>query len=202
MPALLEYVRDEALPDREEILARLASHDRDVVLRMLTLLCPCRNACDDLDIWVELPQIRQSQWDFDVREAASHALGTLRERARVDGRSRELLDRLADVVGDGVYGSAAVRRQLRHVPVDHLRSPKAVLRDLPTLIELLASNDDRAVADAVASLCPRHGRQPAKKVWLAILDAQRSSDETTRGKAIAASAALDAHAMSCDRRHE
>ena len=43
MPALLEYVVDEALPDREEVLVRLASYDRDVVLRVLTLLCPCRS---------------------------------------------------------------------------------------------------------------------------------------------------------------
>ena len=202
MPALLEYVRDEPLPDRDEILARLGSHDRDVVLRVLTLLCPCRNVCYEADIWSKLPAISQSQWDFAVREAASHAIGTLRERARVDGRSRELLGRLADVAGDRVYGSAAIRRQLRHVPIDHVRSPRVVLRDVPTLIELLASDDDRATADAIAALCPRDGRRPAKKVWRAILEMERSPDEATRRKVVSASAALRAHAMSCQRHHE
>ncbi|HEY3218623.1 MAG TPA: hypothetical protein VGK15_06015 [Candidatus Limnocylindria bacterium] len=202
MPALLEYVRDEPLPDRDEILARLGSHDRDVVLRILTLMCPCRNACYDVGIWSQLPPIWQSQWDFEVREAARHAVSTLRERARIDGRSRELLDRLADAMGDGVYGSATVRRQLRHVPIDHVRSPKAVQRDVPTLIELLASNDDRAIADAIAALCPRDGRRPSKKVWQAILDMAGSPDEALRRQAVVASAALDAHAATCERRHE
>ena len=76
-----------------------------------------------------------------------------------------------------------------------------MLRDVPTLVEMLASNDDRAIAEALAALCPRYGRRPAKKVWRAILDLKRSRDDSMRHKAIAASAALDAHAISCVRRH-
>jgi hypothetical protein len=201
MPALLEYVRDEALPDREQILERLASHDRDVLLRILTLLCPCRNACYDAGIWSKLPAIRRSQWDFDVREAASHAVGTLRERARVDGRSRELLDELAKVMGDDVYGSAAVRRQLQSVPVDHVRSPKVVLRDVPTLIEMLASAEERQVADAISGLCPRERRSPSPKVWRAIFDERRSPNAEVREKAERAARQLQAHAATCMKAH-
>ena len=201
MPALLEYVRDEALPDRDEILARLASHDRDVLLRILTLLCPCRNACYDAGIWSKLPAIWRSQWDFEVREAAHHAVMTLRERARVDGRSRELLDRLAEAMGEAAYGSAAVRRQRRNVPVDHIRSPKVVRRDVPTLIELLASGDERQIADAVSALCPRDRRSPSTKVWRAILDERRSPNGELRAKAERAARQLQGHVAACGRVH-
>jgi hypothetical protein len=201
MPALLEYVRDEALPDRDEILARLASHDREELLRILTLLCPCRNQCYDVGIWSQLPAIWQSQWDFEVREAAHHAVMTLRERARVDGRSRELLDRLAAVTGDGIYGSAAVRRQLHRVQIDHVRSPKIVLRDLPTLIEMLASGEERQIGDAIAALCPGDRRNPSKKVWRAILEECRSPNPESRGKAARAARHLEAHAATCRKAH-
>jgi hypothetical protein len=201
MPALLEYVRDDALPAREEILDRLASHDRDVLLRILTLLCPCRNACYDAGIWSKLPGIGRSQWDFEVREAASHAVGTLRERARVDGRSRVLLDELARTMGDEVFGSAAARRQLHNVPVDHVRSPKVVLRDVPTLIEMLASGDERQIADAISGLCPRARRSPSPKVWRAIIDARRSPNAGMRDKAEHAARQLELHAATCTKAH-
>jgi len=196
-----DYVRDEALPGREDILARLASHDRDVVLRMLTLLCPCRNSCYDVMIWAELPDIWRSQWDFEVREAAHHALMTLRERSRVDVRSRELLDRLAGTMGDGVY-APWLRRQLRRVPRERVRYPKVALRDVPTLIEALASGEVGQIRDAIAALCPADGRHPSKKVWRAIREQQRSADGDARAKARAATVKLDEHARRCVRDHE
>ena len=195
MPDLLEYVRDEALPDREEILVRLASHDRDVVLRILTLLCPCRNQCYDVDIWSMLPAIRGSQWDFEVREAASHAIGSLHERARVDVRSRELISALKSRLGDGLHAGFKHRRPRRRAR--NATWPKLARRDVPTLVELLASGDDKAVRDGLSALCPSDGRAPAKRIWHAILDAQRSPDETLRRKASAAGAALDAHQKNC-----
>ncbi len=201
MPALLEYVRDEALPDRDEVLARLASHDRDVVLRMLTLLCPCRNQCYDADIWSKLPPIRDSQWDFDVREAASHAIGTLRERARVDRRSRQLIDALTALLGEAMYSPSFRRGSRERRSARSVRAPKIALRDVPTLIELLASDDEESVRDAIAALCPADGRHPSRKVWCAILEAQHSADENARRKAILASAALAAHQRSCTMRH-
>ncbi len=199
---MIEYVVDEALPDREEILERLASHDRDVVLRVLTLLCPCRNACYDLEIWSKLPALWRSQWDGEVRSAAHHAFLTLRDVARVDRRARELLDQLAGRMRSGVY-APDVRRRMRtsgHVACEVY--PKVARRDLPTLIESLASADDAAIADAMAALCPKDGRHAPKKVWRAILAAQRSPDPALRRKAVAASAALDVHQMICAVSHE
>ena len=199
MPALLEYVVDEALLDREEILARLASHDRDVVLRILTLLCPCRNACYDADIWSKLPAIRQSQWDFEVREAASHAMGTLHEKARIDTRSRELITRLRARPDVRLYAGFLHRKPRRRPASRDFASVKVAQRDVPTLIESLSSGDAPAVRDAFAALCPRDGRRLPKKVWRAVIAAQRSPDRSIRAKAIAASAVLHAHARECAR---
>jgi hypothetical protein len=203
MPALLEYVRDEALPDREEILARLASHDRDVVLRILTLLCPCRNACYDVEIWERMLAIGSSQWDSEVREAANHALGTVRDRCPVDTRSRELLDALAAQTRfRRLLAPQWLRKQLaKGATWTTAVYPKVALQDVPTLIESLSSNDERAIRDAIAVLCPTNGRVPSKKVWRAILEARRSPDETLRTKAIRASAALDLHQKTCGTRH-
>jgi len=199
---VIEYVVDEALPDREEILARLASHDRDVVLRMLTLLCPCRNDCYDVEIWEKVEPIWSSQWDHEVREAAFHAFGTIRDRSRVDVRSRRLLDELATRLGRWVYPHWFRLKMKKGVAPDDVRYPKAAIRDVPTLIELLSSDDEATVRDALAVLCPADGRHPSKRVWHAILDAQRSPGETARRKAIVASAALDAHQLDCAVKHE
>ena len=193
MPAMLEYVRDEPLPDRDEILIRLGSHDRDVVLRILTLLCPCRNVCYEADIWSKLPAIRESQWDFEVREAASHAIGTLHERARVDGRSRALVEQLKARLGDGMYS----------FPRKHRRSaaeyPKLARRDVPTLIQALASDDPIAIGDALAGLCPADGRHVPVRVWRAIEDVRRDPDRELRERAERAAQRLDEHRASCGR---
>lgn len=203
MPALLEYVRDEALPDREEILARLASHDRDVVLRILTLMCPCRNACYDVEIWERMIAIGSSQWDHEVREAANHALGSVRDRCPVDTRSRELLDALTPLTrAYRLLAPQWLRRQLASGATWRTAIyPKVALQDVPTLIELLSSDENRAIEDALAVLCPTNGRTPSKKVWRAIIDAQRAPDEALRTKAVRAAAALDVHQRTCTARH-
>ena len=202
MPALLEYVRDEALPGRDEILARLASHDRDVLLRILTLMCPCRNACYDVDIWERLIAIGRSQWDGEVREAANHALGTVRDRCPVDTRSRALLDALATRTQLGrLLAPQWLRKQLaRGATWQTAVYPKIALHDVPTLIESLASNDETSIADAIAALCPAD-RTPAKKVWRAILGERRSVNADTRTKAERAARRLEAHAATCARAH-
>jgi hypothetical protein len=199
MPALLEYVRDEALPDRDEILARLASHDREVVLRILTLLCPCRNTCYDEEIWSKLPAIRASQWDFEVREAASHAIGTLHEKARVDTRSRELIARLRARADIRLYAGFLHRRPRRRPASQDLSAAKLATRDVPTLVESLASDDEVAIRDALRALCPDGGRKLPKRVWRAILDERRSLDPGTRAKALRAAARLELHARTCAR---
>ena len=198
MPAMLEYVRDEPLPDREEILARLGSHDRDVVLRILTLLCPCRNVCYEADIWSKLPAIRESQWDFEVREAASHAIGTLHERARVDGRSRDLVEQLRARLGDGMY-SPSFRHKHRKYAAERVTSPKLARRDVPTLIEALSSDDPIAIRDAFAGLCPADGRHVPVRVWNAIEEERRDPDPELRAKALRAARRLDEHRASCGR---
>lgn len=200
MPALLEYVRDEALPGREQILDRLASHDRDVVLRILTLLCPCRNVCYDADIWSKLPAIRESQWDFEVREAASHAIGTLHERARVDGRSRELVEQLAARLGENLY-SPSFRHKRRTSRAERLTHPKLARRDVPTLIEALSSDDPIAIGDALTGLCPTDGRHVPMRVWHAIDEVRRDPDPELRAKAARAASRLDEHRARCGR-HE
>src|SRR2546421_397334 len=199
---MIEYVVDEALPDKDEILARLASHDRDVVLRILTLLCPCRNDCYDVEIWEKVEPIWSSAWDSEVREAAFHAFGTLRDRSRVDARSRRLLDELAARLGRWVYPTWFRLQMEKGVAAGDVRYPKAAVRDVPTLIELLSSEDESIVRDALAVLCPADGRHPPKRVWRAILDAKRSPNEATRRKGIVASAALDAHQLDCAVKHE
>jgi len=199
---VIEYVVDEALPGRDEILARLASHDRDVVLRILTLLCPCRNECYDAEIWETVEPIWSSAWDGEVREAAFHAFGTIRDRSRVDMRSRRLLDELAARLGRWVYPPWFRLQLNKGVAPGDVRYPKPAIRDVPTLIELLSSGDEPTVRDALAILCPADGRHPSKPVWRAILDAEQSPDEATRHKGIVVIAALDAHQMDCDVKHE
>jgi hypothetical protein len=199
---VIEYVVDEALPGREEILARLASDDRDVVLRILTLLCPCRNDCYDAEIWEKVEPIWSSHRDGEVREAAFHAFQTIRDRSRVDVRSRRLLDELAARLGRWVYPHWFRLQMKKGVALGDVRYPKAAIRDVRTLIELLSSDDEPTVCDALAVLCPADGRHPSKRAWHAILVAQRSPDQTMRRKAIVASAALDAHQMDCDVKHE
>jgi hypothetical protein len=201
---VIEYVVDEALPGKDEILARLASHDRDVVLRILTLLCPCRNACYDAEIWSKVIPIWSSQWDGEVRSAAHHAFLTVGDRCRVDARSRQLLDELATRTPLGIHAYPHwFRRALdKGIPPERVRYPKAAIRDVPTLIEELASGDADSIRDAIASLCPSDGRNPAKKAWRAIVETRRSPDLRLREKADIAAQRLDAHAMSCDRRHE
>ena len=199
---MIEYVVDEALPGKDEILARLASHDRDVVLRMLTLLCPCRNDCYDAEIWETVEPMWSSHPDGEVREAAFHAFATIRERSRVDMRSRRLLDELAAKLGRWVYPHWFRLRMKKGVAPGDVRYPKAAIRDVPTLVEQLSSGDEVAARDAIAALCPDDGRHAPKKVWRAIVETRRSPDLRLREKADIAARRLDAHAMSCDRRHE
>ena len=198
---MIEYVRDEALPDREEILARLASHDRDIVLRILTQLCPCRNVCYDADIWRRLVRMMTSRWDFDVREAASHALGTLSSRARVDSRSRALLAAVAAGVPLSrlAYPQWLRPQVARGATWQTAVYPKVALRDVPTLIEALASDDELAMRDAMAALCPSGGRHPPRRVWRAIAEHRGSLDADVRAKAARAVARLGEHARACGR---
>jgi hypothetical protein len=201
---VIEYVQDEALPDRDEILVRLASHDREPLLRMLTLLCPCRNTCYDLEIWSKLPGIWSMQWDFVVREAAHHALGTLHEKSRVHLRSRRFIHELATKTPMGVdaYPGWVRREMAKGIALEDVQYPKAALRDVPTLLEMLASDEPEEVRDGLAALCPANGTHPSKRVWRAILDLRQSPDDWTRRKARRAAASLATHQSACAVRHQ
>ena len=206
---MIEYVEAEALPGKDEILARLASSNRDELLAILTSLCPCRNACYDVAVWEAMLGLSETSADRDVREGAHHALLTLRETSRADTRARDLLRRLAERPararrwsGPRVYPQW-FRRQLKRVgrPED-VRYPKVSRRDLPTLIEELASDDPVEQRDAMRLLCPKDGRRLNRKVWRAILDGRRSADVRVRTKCEIASRRLREHASACPKAHE
>ena len=154
--------------------------------------------------WSKVIPIWSSQWDGEVRSAAHHAFLTVGDRCRVDARSRQLLDELATRTPLGIHAYPHwFRRALdKGIPPERVRYPKAAIRDVPTLIEELASGDADSIRDAIASLCPSDGRNPAKKAWRAIVETRRSPDLRLREKADIAADRLDTHAMSCDRRHE
>src|SRR5947208_2901306 len=77
--------------------------------------------------------------------------------------------------------------------------PKVALRDVPTLIEALASDDELAMRDAMAALCPSGGRHPPRRVWRAIAEHRGSLDADVRAKAARAVARLGEHARACGR---
>lgn len=61
----------------------------------LELLCPCRNRVYDREVWLAIFKAYEHGVNGAVRDQAGHAIGTLRERARNDPRSQELLAWLA-----------------------------------------------------------------------------------------------------------
>jgi len=62
----------------------------------LTLLCPCRNVRYDREVWAAIFHAAACSQDRVVRDRAAHAIGTLKERARTDPRSQELVRWLVD----------------------------------------------------------------------------------------------------------
>ena len=74
----------------------------------LTLLCPCRNPRYDIEIWRTIISAQTSADSIEARDQAGHAIGTLRERARTDPRSQELILRLKEEGVGGAELAAAV----------------------------------------------------------------------------------------------
>ena len=54
-------------------------------------LCPCRNRRYDREVWVAILRTFADSPSPAVRDAAHHAIDTLRERARKDPRTQELV---------------------------------------------------------------------------------------------------------------
>ena len=169
------YVDDEPLPLKDEILARLSGRaGRRIQLEVLRLLCPCRNIFRDVDVWQTVVRISRTHHVPEVRDSARHALGSLRERARIDSQAAALL------LAIGAGGE-----QRRHGWLwkgENVKYPKPVRNDVPTIIEMLASNDERERSDALAALF-RTDRHVARPVWKEIERACESRDQRMRAKA-------------------
>ena len=179
------YVDDEPLPIKDEMLARLSGRaGRQIQLAVLRLLCPCRNICRDVDVWRTMVRISRTHHIMEVREGAHHALNSLRERARIDSQAAELL------LAIGAGGE-----QRRHGWLwkgGTVKYPKPVRNDVPTIIEMLASNDEREQSDALASLF-RTDRHVARPVWKEIEHACESRDPRMRAKARLARHRVESH---------
>lgn len=84
-------VRSRDLP---ELLEAIACGDAKSQKAALELLCPCRNPRYDLEVWRAIFTAYAEATHPGVRDQAGHAIGTLRERAKDDPRSQELIARL------------------------------------------------------------------------------------------------------------
>jgi hypothetical protein len=179
------YVEDEPLPHKDEIFARLSGRaGRRIQLEVLRLLCPCRNIFRNVDVWQAVVRISRTHHVPEVRDGAHHALKSLHERARIDTQAAELL--LA-------IGAGGVER--RHGWLwkgGNVKYPKPVRNDVPTIIEMLASNDQREQSDALAALF-RTDRHVARPVWKEIERACESRDPRMRAKARLARHRVESH---------
>ena len=186
------YVDDEPLPVKDEILARLSGRaGRRIQLEVLRLLCPCRNIFRDVEVWHAVVRISRTHHVPEVRDGAHHALKSLHERARIDTQAAELL--LA------IRAGGMERRHGWLWQGETVKYPKPVRNDVPTIIEMLASNDEREQSDALASLF-RTDRHVARPVWKEIERACGSRDPRMRAKAQLASHRVESHRSALDLR--
>jgi len=77
--------------DIPRLLETLACDDPKAQVETLTLLCPCRNVRYDKEVWLAIFRASHCTESHGVRDRAEHAIGTLRERARTDPRTQELV---------------------------------------------------------------------------------------------------------------
>ena len=80
-------------------------------------LCPCRNRVYNREVWRAIFEVYETTESAEVRDKASHAIQTLRERIRTDPRSQDLVRSLA-----GESPSAA--QLMDAVPVWNPRPPR------------------------------------------------------------------------------
>lgn len=169
------YHDDKPLPPKDEILRRLAGRaGPEARLEILRLLCPCRNTCRDAEVWHHMIRLYRHHLP-EVREGAHHAVMSLRERARIDTQTAALLHEIA-----------AGPEQRRHSWLwtgGDVEYPKPVKNDVPTLIEMLASDDPVEQHDALRALFRNDRYRVARAVWREIERAARSRDPRLRAKA-------------------
>ena len=87
-----EKITSRDIPRLMEMLSCGDPHEQQETLR---LLCPCRNARYDREVWRDIFRVREESDAPHVRDQAGHAIQTLFENARTDPRSQELLQWLA-----------------------------------------------------------------------------------------------------------
>jgi hypothetical protein len=83
-----QKVRSRDVP---RLLELLACDDAAAQAETLTLLCPCRNVRYDKEVWTAIFLAAKCSDAPQVKDRAGHAIGTLKERARTDPRSQELV---------------------------------------------------------------------------------------------------------------
>lgn len=170
------YYDDKPLPPTTEILRRLDGREgREALLEILRLLCPCRNTCREPEIWRRMIRLYQEHHVGEVREGAHHAVMSLRERARIDTQTAALLREINAGPGQ--------RRHRWLWTGGAVRFPKPVRNDVPTIIEMLASDDPVEQDDALRALFRGDRYHVAGAVWHEIERAQRNGDPRSRAKA-------------------
>lgn len=80
---------------RDELIQALRSPDWDAQKAALEYLCPGRNRFYDRDLWLAILHVYGATGSHKVRDAARHAVATLRRRVRTDPRAQELARWLA-----------------------------------------------------------------------------------------------------------
>jgi hypothetical protein len=189
-----EVERGSLLP-AHDLLGLLGAESPEDLVPVLRMLCPCRNLCYDQAVWARITALSVDHPVWWVREQALHALVTVRERARFDRHAVELLQWLAE---QG-WGSAVHPRWLRQElergrSGAGIRYPKIARRDVPSLLEALASDNIDEQNHALQGLCPGRGRRYSVRVWEAIFEARGSVDALTRNRAATATRRLLDHA--------
>ena len=170
------YHDDKPLPPKDEILRRLAGRaGPEARLEILRLLCPCRNTCRDVEVWRYMIRLYQTHHLREVREGAHHAVMSLRERARIDTQTAALLHEIAAGPGQ--------RRHRWLWTGGDVEYPKPVKNDVPTIVEMLASDDPAEQDDALRALLRNDRYHVARAVWREIERAAGSRDRRLRAKA-------------------
>lgn len=189
--------------DPSLLLRMLQSEDVQQQRQALLVACPCRNRYYDKEICLAVCKLRQSSVDGVVRERAHHVIGTLQERTRIDLRAVELLCWLAEQ-GYSVFYAPWLRKEFAQSErrSSGPRLPKAAFRDVPALIEALASEDSDEQKRALQVLCPGRTRQYYKRIWLVIFDTCFSADAAQSRPAHRAMRRLLAYAQGDPRAQE
>ncbi len=139
--------------------------------RALREVCPCRNRCEDQEIWLAVCHVYKSPDVHEhVQDRAFHALETLVERSRTDASWKEMLDWLI------AQGALWVPLEKPGGPPKMSRKAKKLAtritaKDVPRLLDELACGDAETKEHALGLVCPCRNRNYDRQLWLAIFQA-------------------------------